>query len=101
MPCFTALRETRFLPPRDSWPGGFLPVLPPRLALRRGDGAALLCCHKSYLHIPKLGELVTVGPSLHFSQVMQESRIVVASDRDHGDFMNLENLVVKMPRADC
>jgi hypothetical protein len=37
----------------------------------------------------------------HFSQVIQESRIVVASDRDRGDFMNWVNLVVKMPRADC
>jgi hypothetical protein len=32
--------------------------------------------------------------------MMQESRIVVASDSDRGDFMNLVNLVVKMPRAD-
>jgi hypothetical protein len=33
--------------------------------------------------------------------VIQESRIVVASDSDRGDFMNSVNLVVKMPRADC
>jgi hypothetical protein len=39
--------------------------------------------------------------SRHFSQVIQESCIVVASDSGRDDFMKLVNLVVKMPRADC
>ena len=33
--------------------------------------------------------------------MIQESCIVVASDSDRDAFMNLVNLVVKMPRADC
>jgi hypothetical protein len=37
----------------------------------------------------------------HFSQVIQESCVGVASDSGRDDFMNLVNLVIKMPRADC
>jgi len=37
----------------------------------------------------KITSTVVEDPSLHFSQVIRESRSVVASDSGRGDFMNL------------